>query len=141
MQLLTSVNDINKTNVARGSVLDKIAPGSLINWFASARPTALHDACSKGLVALATTLVNEGADIEAEDPRHLTPLMLAIEKRDTAMMAGLIQCGARLDNPTRFHGTPLRFAIDQEDEGMVSFLLDKGSNVNAKDRQGRTALH
>ena len=55
--------------------------------------TPLHRAIASGDFAEVTTLVNAGADVNAQD-KEFSPLHLAAEGGNTVMVAALIRAGA-----------------------------------------------
>ena len=89
-------------------------------------------------------LLLHGADPNITlDRWQRTPLLAAVEKRDTILISLLLEYGARL-NPSEFQ--PLHRAICYhrcpEDLGTIQYLLDKGAdpNMDSHDGHWRTPL-
>ena len=69
-----------------------------------------------------------------------TPLMDALEKRDTRRAIEIINSGAELNTKDRMGETPL---IEASEEGLtevVDLLVKKGANLNIGNVRNRTAL-
>jgi ankyrin repeat protein len=60
-----------------------------------------------------------------------TPLIAAIENRNTAVFEALLDAGASATVPIEFGETPLHAAARRGDEAMVRALLARGADVNA----------
>ena len=82
---------------------------------------------------LAKFLLSRGSD-----PNHC--LFAAAYNDDAAAIRLLVQSGAELDEFVE-GGTPLLHAIQYSRYDGARALLDMGANPDAKDAQGRTALH
>lgn len=67
-------------------------------------------------------------------------LWSAIQKRDAAAAQAAIRAGADVNAMGSFHQTPLQQAA-RESAAIVEILLAHGARVNARDDEGRTALH
>ena len=84
---------------------------------------------------VAQTLIDNGAEVNAIDSFHQTPLHGA--QKDKALV--LIQEGADLEGCTSrscgcasrlcFHSTPLEVAYRERDFDLIEFLLNKGADI------------
>lgn len=104
--------------------------------------TPLHNALQTkpGVVLpLTTLLIAHGADINVENALGETPLMLAAARSSKTILLMLIAHGANLNATDHWTGrNALMHGIDNEQT--VRLLLDHGTDINARNRQGKTAL-
>ncbi len=91
-------------------------------------------------VALASTLVSMGVDIEARGAGAGlgTPLVAACWRGNWQLAAWLIQAGADVRATGRLRCSPLHFGAMPE--GLARQLIARGSNPNARDMIGQTPL-
>jgi ankyrin repeat protein len=75
------------------------------------------------------------------DGEGQTPLMLATENGDLAMVRFLLREGASPNDVNNFEQTALHFACFAGQPDILKLLLDSGGNVNAHDDIGQTPLH
>lgn len=88
-----------------------IDPKSDVGSLTGKGRTPLHEAAARGNVADATTLLDAGFDVNAEDMRFMTPLMFAAQNQHTALVALLIASGADLDAENDLGMTALWLAV------------------------------
>lgn len=70
-----------------------------------------------------------------------SPLFLAAERGDTAMVAFLISKGAKIDIPEPINlRTPLMASIVNKHPDTAMLLISKGANINAEDKWGDSVL-
>lgn len=119
-----------------------IAQGANVNKSAEdlAR-TPLMDAASnvgqQNMTPIVRTLLEHGADVDAQDKNGLTPLMFAMD----ISSANLLLAKKPHLNLRDDHGrTALLWAIFHEVPTLVKALLDQGANANDADKEGQTAL-
>ena len=102
----------------------------------------LHDAIREGDLRATKALV-ENANLEESDFILGTPLHVAVNTGNTAMMELLIAAGSSIEAPSELLGMrPIHLAINTGDADILRFLISSGADVNAITTvQGETALH
>ncbi|XP_018419017.1 PREDICTED: ankyrin repeat and SOCS box protein 6 [Nanorana parkeri] len=96
-----------------------------------------------GLVPAAEILLQYGADLNFEDPvTYYTALHIAVLRNQPDMVELLVQNGADINKRDRIHeSSPLDLASEEPERlSCLQRLLDLGANVNAADKNGKTAL-
>uniref|UniRef100_A0A672PQY7 Ankyrin repeat and SOCS box containing 6 n=1 Tax=Sinocyclocheilus grahami TaxID=75366 RepID=A0A672PQY7_SINGR len=96
-----------------------------------------------GLVSAAQVLLRYGADLNFEDSvSYYNPLHIAVLRRHGDMVQMLISHGAEIEKRDRIHeSSPLDLAGEEVDKlPCLRVLLVLGADVNAKDKNGKTAL-
>jgi Zn-dependent protease with chaperone function len=103
--------------------------------------TPLHWAAQDGNDAIATLLLQAGADIEAQDEyTGMTPLMTAAQAGQSDMVALLASKGAEVNAQDLDGMTALMYAAMNGHTETVKTLLDLGANPKKADHSGMTAL-
>lgn len=104
--------------------------------------TALHWAARRGDVDLAAMLLYAGANARASTRLGAyTPLIMASQNGNAALIDALIRAGADPKAATTNGTTPLMLAAASGQADAVKLLLDKGADPNAKESaRGETAL-
>lgn len=112
--------------------------------------TVLHIAAEShrcnGDVSTVGLLLGKGIDIDVKDSHGKTPLNRAASSGIDEMVSELLRHGAQIEACNGTGVRPLHFAAKSLRACRLSFptvqvLLDNGAEVNALDRDGRTALH
>ena len=112
--------------------------------------TLLHNAAYGGNLRLAQRLVDEGFDVNAESETGMIPLHHAAQEGNPGIVDWLQQQGSDIDaKEATFGFSPLHSAVAFSASGyakgtiieVIGLLLDAGHLVDARDDQGRTALH
>ena len=103
--------------------------------------TALHYACFFGGAAAVATLLEAGADVdaEAENDTRVRPLHSAAAAHDTEAVRLLLEAGA--DPNARQAGgfTPLQAAAHRDDEAIAALLLQHGADPALRNDAGADA--
>ena len=92
------------------------------------------------LPALMKTLVERGANIDAVDLGHDTPLNNAACGRDPEILKLLLAKGANINMQDGIDRTPLMHAVVCPAPENVKVLLASGADKSLKDYQGKTAM-
>ncbi|KAG8447997.1 hypothetical protein GDO86_015192 [Hymenochirus boettgeri] len=96
-----------------------------------------------GLVPAAKILLQYGADLSFEDPvTYYTALHIAVLRDQPEMVQLLVQSGADINRRDRIHeSSPLDLASEEPERlPCLKRLLDLGADVNAADKNSKTAL-
>ena len=96
---------------------------------------------SKITVETVRLLVEHGADVNALDSSHSTPLHLASLQGVLEAVQILIKHGADVNAQNETNSTPLHGASLLGDIQIVQLLIDHGADVTAKDWKHQTPLH
>jgi ankyrin repeat protein len=85
-------------------------------------------AARKGDPALARTLIEKGADVNAKTRYGATPLSYACDRGNVELVRLLIEKGANVDVKDTFYGaTPIIWAAQKGHADVVKLLLEKGA--------------
>ncbi len=114
----------------------------LINKREKAGLPPLHLAIQRGHLNVVRFLLANGASPSVADANGWTPLYLAALRGQLSALRVLLESGISVDQPLPESGMrALHAATESGNNAVISFLLAEGANVNAKDKEGRTALH
>jgi ankyrin repeat protein/beta-lactamase regulating signal transducer with metallopeptidase domain/Tol biopolymer transport system component len=103
--------------------------------------SALQVAVCVGDMARVRTLVEQGANVDAQDELGWTPLYWATCLGRTEVAKLLVADGASVQVAANDGTTPLLRAVQAGDRELVELILSKGADAKAKDKGGWTALH
>ena len=102
--------------------------------------TALLVASCYGLDPVVKLQVEQGADLELANDVQLTPLMIAVERKNGRVAKLLVEAGANLDSRDVRNRTPLAMAAQTGQPRMAKLLLEAGADLESRDDWGRTPL-
>jgi ankyrin repeat protein len=104
--------------------------------------TLVAMASERGFNKVVTVLIDRGADVNIASDSGFTPLNLALKNGHSGTATILINSGADLDShDTAFGKTPLLWAVEKKvAPTTIKLLCDKGCDLDARSRQGFTAL-
>ena len=103
--------------------------------------TPLYLAAAYGRTAAFANFLSAGADINRATPRGKTPLLMAAESSDQAMVNLCLTHGAEVDVVDRATGcSPLMTAVSNGQAEIVKLLLAKSPKIGLQNRLGQTAL-
>lgn len=102
--------------------------------------TALSTAIEHNLKHQVKFYVNHGADIHAEDSNHLTPYTRVLSTNDGLFEAMITS--SNINSVDSEGNTPLLIALQKSASiDKIKYLINLGSNVNARNREGNSALY
>ncbi|XP_069142254.1 ankyrin repeat, SAM and basic leucine zipper domain-containing protein 1-like [Argopecten irradians] len=85
-------------------------------------------------------LLEMGADVNAHDRYHLSPLMYAVREGRVGVAKQLVDAGANIDKQDTRGWTALSWAISKNKDESVKFLLDNKADPRKKHCDNTTAL-
>ena len=98
----------------------------------------IFEAIRRGDARAVSTLIAQGADIQAPDDTGATPLMYAALYAGPDVLVALLDDGAPVNTGNKYGATPLMWAAGHAEN--VQLLVRRGADVNAKASDGVTAL-
>jgi ankyrin repeat protein len=99
----------------------------------------LHVAAAHGLTKAADVLIDNGLDVDDFASFRQTPLMVAIEKRQTGMAGLLLNRRADIEARDATGLSVLMYAAYNDLAGLVADIVDRGADVDAKSINGNGA--
>jgi len=135
------VGDITKAGLAldAGAKPNQLrADGSLpLAWAAEAQNLALVKLLlAKGAKPDADALQNKSQNLS----QSFSPLVVACQRGDPAIVAALLDAGAEVNRPTATGISPLALCAGHSTAAAVKRLLELGAEVEAADETGQTPL-
>ena len=104
--------------------------------------TPLHLAAIYGHSGISQYLLNNGADIKAQDISGTTPLHEAVRYGNIEIARQLLSKSADVECKDSLGKTPLLILVPPEKQAEIyDLLLSHGASVNQKDMYGDTVLH
>jgi len=101
----------------------------------------LIEAAKSGERAAAETLLDAGADANANGPDGTTALHWAARNNDDMLVDRLLRAGAEPHPTNRYGITPIALACESGSAAVVERLLEAGVSADATGPYGETALH
>lgn len=102
---------------------------------------AFLKAVMDGNMGVVKSLVEKGADVNADLGNGTTPLMSAMFRGNIELVKVLLDKGADVNRKNLNGMTAMMIAMSKDTKSeLVKVLLDKGADVNAKDNSGSTVL-
>lgn len=102
--------------------------------------TALAIACMNGNLAVASLLIEAGADVNKTLLNGNSPLHLAVLSGNRFIANNLVAAKAKIDTQNVNGETPLIIAVKEGNNEIVSLLVNNGAEVNTADNLQHTAL-
>lgn len=102
--------------------------------------STLFSAADRNCVDLATTLLDQGASVDARDRLGARPLARAARSGHLDMVDLLLQRGAPIDARDLAGATALYVAAERGQTAVVQRLIDKGADVSLTGRSGTSPL-
>jgi hypothetical protein len=123
-------------------VQTSIATGFDVNTKDKNNMTALHVAVEFENLEIAKLLLQNKADINAQDKDGKTPLMYAVDgiTENFEAVKLFIKSGAKLETRDKEGNTALLIASDGYSKEIVEYLLKAGANPNVKNKESETPL-
>ena len=103
--------------------------------------THLHNAAWNNSLDVARRLIEQGADIEANDQSDDRPLHLAAWNNSLDVARLLIDRGADIETKNSFDNTPLHLAASNNSLDVARLLIDSGADIEAQNKGEGTPLH
>ena len=98
-------------------------------------------AAASGHIAMVTSLMKAGVDVNTRDTYGGTALHQAASYGHNNTIKILIEAGAEVDAQDEKGETPVHVAVPLEQINSIEILIEAGADVNIKDEDGLTALH
>lgn len=110
------------------------------------KPTLLHLAARRchidsDCIDILKYLLSHGADPNAKDNKHQTPLHYAADNGCYEAVKWLVKHGADINATDDVNRTPLHYAVENVNVEVVKYLILKRANTIAQDNSGFTPLH
>jgi ankyrin repeat protein len=100
----------------------------------------LHHAVYNGNIEIITDELKKH-DIQSSTVAGLSPLHIAVKKRDKKAISLLLENNADIEAKDNKGFTSLYYAVVMNDFDTVEFLLEKGADVNTQNNIGNTPMH
>jgi ankyrin repeat protein len=132
------LNKISNLIKRRGGFIKKRGSVNRANTLVHQAP--LHDAAFKGSVLMITTLLEEGANVNARNRYSDIPLHFAAMQGHIEVITALLEAGADVNAFNKDGDTPLHEAAKNGHVEVITALLDAGADPNVRDERGKRAF-
>lgn len=133
-------NEVSSRDVTMDAAMDASVAGGMI-VFVPTMEHPLSAACQNEDIDEVKNLIARGAGINTKEKyRGITPLFIAVENGNKAIVETLIRFGAKVNARDSERRTPLMLLDDDADDGIVELLVQNGAKLDLTDNQGNTAL-
>ncbi|KAK4337138.1 hypothetical protein RND71_043356 [Anisodus tanguticus] len=102
---------------------------------------AVHHAAFGNQCLALSFLANSGADINARNLRHQTPLHIAVNKGHESVVSNLLKLRCHPSLQDSEGDTPLHDAISKKREDILSLLINHGADISLTNNNGFNAIH
>ena len=104
-------------------------------------PKLMYAACESGDIQPLKLAISKGANVNMKNDDGVTPISLAVEKRNYGIAATLLKSGAEFNEEISAENLLLYGACEIGDIDQVKLSISKGANINQEDRNGVTAVY
>jgi glyoxylase-like metal-dependent hydrolase (beta-lactamase superfamily II) len=137
--MLLNADEINDAvragDLAKVQLLIEKNPG-LVNAKNPAGQTPLFDAVMSRRLEIAEYLISKGADVNARNNFHMSPLHIACNGNTSLEIVRLlVEKGADLNAEAKYLGKPLDLAYENAEPPLVQYLSSKGAQCTPLDFQ------
>ena len=98
-------------------------------------------AAEEGAIEKVLRLIKLGANIEAQDNKGQTALMLAVQWEHTEIVILLLKHKANIEAKDNSSRSPLHYATQQNNRQILELLLTEGADPKLKDTDGNTPFN
>lgn len=120
-------------------LMQALADGANVNESTYGIPV-LHVACLSGHIPCVHTLIQAGADLEAEDEHGLTAVQASIQEGRYASAIALLDAGADGSLLWADGRNMLHFAVLSGQDRLIERSVRQGANIHGRSRSGHTPI-
>jgi ankyrin repeat protein len=133
--------DMDADNLVLHTTLASVVIAEQANIPGGLDKTSLYDASARGDVEVVQLLLDQGADVNQRNARHITALHAASTLGKLEVAKLLVESGADVNCREKEGWTPLLHASRLGLRDLAELLLDNGADVSAKTQDLHTPLH
>lgn len=100
----------------------------------------MHYAAANGAESACSALLNNGADINAQDSYNTTPLLIAVKNGYVSIVDLLLTYGADMNRKGSRGFTCLHYACEEGNLEMVKYLIEKGASITRTNSRHQSCL-
>ena len=101
-----------------------------------ARYSPIHGAVQSGDMARVKTLLKEGANVNAVVNNELTPLAIAVKRKNAQIVRMLVEAGAEINRGEKTKQSAMQLAFQGQNPELIAYLLKQGGNPLAVGKGG-----